>query len=335
MEIALNKNGWHKKIQQYVFGRGTPIFNNFCPYFWLTIFCLLVTIVPIAPIFFGFRWLLIKICNGFERFADWFEDYICAPLFEKAALGMSEEELLRSWAIDSRYSIYYDHPDWKDYDFWVKDYFKGTLSRLKDSKKDVLEKKFEIWKEKNPSWEVLLLDIKERRRREYLKEFAENEKIREEDEAKEKLREERRAGARVRKQKLFVAIIKYTKWFVYIAGALFVAKLVHWGYLLTLYCMDHFYLDNFIFSMQVGGVILGAMLIILGIIFVIVKLSGKVQCYCDSKIAINIKKAIIWPFKQLWKFLGFFGTYILTVKKDYCPSIDWVEDNKQINQTNN
>lgn len=54
MRIKLNRNGWHRRLQNYVFN--TPshdvhfdLFNNFCPYFWLTMFC--VVVVPFIFIF--------------------------------------------------------------------------------------------------------------------------------------------------------------------------------------------------------------------------------------------------------------------------------------------
>lgn len=45
MGINLNRNGWHRKLQNYVIGRSMSSSEdivNLCPYFWLTIFCLFV-----------------------------------------------------------------------------------------------------------------------------------------------------------------------------------------------------------------------------------------------------------------------------------------------------
>lgn len=50
MEITLNKNGWHRKLQEFVF-RNPPRHNSLCPYFWLTVFCFIFTfMIPIVLI---------------------------------------------------------------------------------------------------------------------------------------------------------------------------------------------------------------------------------------------------------------------------------------------
>lgn len=45
MEVNLSKNGWHYKLQRFMFGEKTPQLDSLCPYFWLTIMC--VFLIPI------------------------------------------------------------------------------------------------------------------------------------------------------------------------------------------------------------------------------------------------------------------------------------------------
>jgi len=40
-QVKLSHNGFHARLQKYVLGT-IPFETNFCPYFWITMFCLIV-----------------------------------------------------------------------------------------------------------------------------------------------------------------------------------------------------------------------------------------------------------------------------------------------------
>lgn len=46
MDVQLNVDGWHRKIQEWSFGPDTPRMESLCPYFWLTVASVLVS--PVA-----------------------------------------------------------------------------------------------------------------------------------------------------------------------------------------------------------------------------------------------------------------------------------------------
>lgn len=48
LEVKLRKNSWHYKLQGFTFGESQPELYSLCPYFWLTIFCVLI--LPITLI---------------------------------------------------------------------------------------------------------------------------------------------------------------------------------------------------------------------------------------------------------------------------------------------
>jgi len=99
MKISLHKNGWHSRLQAYVFGtsRGLDT-TNLCPYFWLTIACL-IALTPVA---------LFKGVRGFFRLTDDFINWCGEVLeagFHKAVGVRLDTWLLRrmpaAWVMES------------------------------------------------------------------------------------------------------------------------------------------------------------------------------------------------------------------------------------------
>jgi len=95
MEVKLNPNGWHRKLQKYVF-RNPPLFSNLCPYFWLTNFCIFVTfILPIVPLIKIFKWL----GEGFIMLVDKLSDVLYSSMIEpvviRKALSMDEDQIIQ------------------------------------------------------------------------------------------------------------------------------------------------------------------------------------------------------------------------------------------------
>ena len=41
MEVNLKSDGWYNKLQEFVLGDAKPDLFSLCPYFWLTIFCII------------------------------------------------------------------------------------------------------------------------------------------------------------------------------------------------------------------------------------------------------------------------------------------------------
>jgi hypothetical protein len=72
-EVKLKKDSWHFRLQRFVFGR-QPTYSNFCPYFWLTIFC-----VIISPILFPAVGL-VMVAKKVPAALAWIGD-VLSPLF--------------------------------------------------------------------------------------------------------------------------------------------------------------------------------------------------------------------------------------------------------------
>lgn len=69
MEVILNHKSWHYKLQKFTFRKRTPELNNLCPYFWITIFCLIA--FPIMILINPIRWIII-----------WYDYKYLQPKFE-------------------------------------------------------------------------------------------------------------------------------------------------------------------------------------------------------------------------------------------------------------
>ena len=350
MEIKLKRNGWHKKLQVYVLGNAAPEFMNFCPYFWVTNFCIVVTfIIPIVPIIKSLVWLVRGSGYLFEMVADWYERAICEPLMRSSALGMDDDTLVKAWSINGFYNNELNgEEDWADYEFWTGNYFDKPSWEYSRRTKDELNKKFELWKINTPDWQEKLAKVKAQRRKDWETRQKEQEERRKWLAKEEEKNREKIERAKVFKQKAFVAIVKYTKWFAIALGLVVLSWIVYWVYVFINWAWAHFYYDKFITVMKYTGCIVLGALILLGIVTLFVKLFKSISCRClglcklfDNAFCRSTGKYLLIGLKwvaygiiaigvAIGGFFKFFFDYTMAVKKDYCPGIVWEEDqNKQ------
>lgn len=340
MEIKLKRDGWHRKLQEYVFGN-PPMYYNFCPYFWLTNFCILITfIIPIVPLVKG----LVRLFRGAEGFFESMADFVdanwCQPNFNRKVDAMSNEELLRAWAVRKRkYFSYEAHDDrnWEEYDFWINKVYAGHIPDPYCKGTEKMIKKFDAWRAKNPNWEQVLEDYKKQRiadREAYLKNLEET---REKQALHIKKMEERAERAKARRQAMFSWIARNTKWMMYILAAAVFSFVGYWLWQLGVYIVEHFYWDKFLTVLKwIGlGLVIGTVLVLF--IYAIVKLVQRIPCnicIADSWFGRGccwffggIGRGFIWIGNKLGSFFSFFWEYACAAKKDYCPGIVW-EDKK-------
>lgn len=77
LKVNLSKNSWHRKLQTFTFGSDVPLYPNLCPYFWLTVACLIcgpakyLLVSSKALFLFSF----IKTSNALM--------YVCKTIFSK------------------------------------------------------------------------------------------------------------------------------------------------------------------------------------------------------------------------------------------------------------
>ncbi len=112
-EMRLRKDSLHYRLVNRMFGP-LPTFNNFCPYFWLTVFCIPMSIPFFAGV--GIKWVFLNLPRlltplgvllapvgallvkglewalvGFEKMID---NALCMPLEAATITGISDERLV-------------------------------------------------------------------------------------------------------------------------------------------------------------------------------------------------------------------------------------------------
>lgn len=218
MEINLKKGAWHYRLQHTIFGEFQD-FNNFCPYFWLTMFCIAVSpfcfsfyafkwvATNAIPYLLGFAWVALRpvaelAFRGFELFFDLLDRSVCLPM-ERAALEYLDERRLVTLYENSRYSFKRD--GMSDEEALQRLFYYRTNDR--DDRKRVLrmDKKFQLWKDiAGDSWEEKLSKAKQEAA---TKKVAE----REEQDRRRAEREEAVAKAEVTRRKMLNNIVIWTK----------------------------------------------------------------------------------------------------------------------------
>jgi hypothetical protein len=325
MEITLNKNGFHRRLQVFVFGKGVPMYQSFCPYFWLTIFCGIFTfLIPIAPMFHLVKWILCKCAVGLDYLATKFDENVCEPLMQNKALKMSKHEILEG-AFNANDWDFDDSED-NNFDFWRYRYFGSSVY----SSSEVKQKKFEIWKSKNADWKEQIAAYRKELKKFWEEQEIEKARLRNEIAAQELKDWHKKEESKKRRQQFFTAVVKYTKWLVYVIAAAVIALVAYLAYHAYLYIADHFHWDRFVVQMKWTGIIVGCAAIVAGIIYVLVSIFKSVSCkigcfFCkmDFKWLRPIGKAIVFIFSNIGSFFSFLWNGLVMMKKEYCPGINW------------
>ena len=362
MEVKLKRNGWHQRLQRFVF-EYPPHFYSFCPYFWVTIFCIIITfVIPIIPIWkiikytgMGIGWLFLKTMDGFN-------DYICEPAFEWMVKNMPEEDILKAWTIDFDWnaaprnsSDWYNSPDGTDFLFWRDDY--TTLRNMTSSQKEKYNLKFQVWKKNTPDWEQRLADIKIRQKEFWLKMAEQREKdealkVKKENEAaEERIKNYDKIKAKeIRKKQTMNAIIKYTKWLVYGLGMFVISAVAYGVYQLVNWIYNSIvwfeFWPKFYIFMEYAGYIVGAAIILIAFSYALFIIARKCAIsFYDipgSKGLVKglgwiveyiITMPIVWLCKKFGPWVGsgfkFIWMYLVAMKEDNCPEIIWEDENKK------
>ena len=320
-EITLSRKSWHYRLQSFMFG-SPPYTNNFCPYFWLTCFCLLVS--PFVFCFVGvvgairFLNVLAKeyFLKPFDEFMEKVEENVCIPYVDNKMRELSDEYVLKLWQKVRGYD--YSSSKAEKFHRWQETMTKDGVN----------------WRKR---LNELIAAAEERRQREW--------EEKREREAKEYEREIKRKR---RQKELYAKIIKYTKWvsFVFVAAlcvagvavvtaiTYFFYRFVHWLFLLA--CTIPFK-EVFIFSGYFAG--FAAVVSVVG--FIGYKAIRKlIKClpylFPDSKpkkkpqiitpivlsiatLFVKIGQAIVTPFE-------IFVEYVKVFKQNNCPAIKWKDD---------
>lgn len=357
MEVTLKRNGWHRRLQEYVFN-SPPRYPNLCPYFWLTNFCILVTfIVPIVPLIKTFRWITIKIGVGFTILLSKIDEKICQPIYDNIVKNLPSGDIVDGWLEAYGWDIMQDMSEEEQKIFSERySYLHSSTSYGAYSARHKRVERFARWKDITPDWEKKIAEFKEKQKLYFIE--LEKQRIeavkKQEAERAAKQELERKNAATIaakeaKRQRRFTAIVKYTKMLTPIvlgAIALFalywICRFGYWAYTK----INWLAVGKAIAIITVAAIIL---FLAYGIIYLLVMLIKKCKL---SAIEIPGLKYLVWPFVQLWKgivwlaikiakffmnyiapfFIGigsglqFFGQYLKTTKGNYCPHINWEED---------
>jgi len=286
MSYELKPYGWHFRLQQWTFG-DMPRLNNFCPFFWITIFCIMVS--PFVGAFKSARWLgrlsLVPLGYLFYPIVYLAERY---NLFFDAQYGTSRatapEDMTPQqahWLFDFIYS-------WSTEPKYRHERYKFSL--LKENKKRQFLARFNAWKDVTDNWEDIIKD--------------EQKKIMEAKAAFEEAKRQRK--------KKYMQIAQYTKTLVLLPigiGAIYLLYFIGLTVILILENPEQFL----------------AILITFGVIAVgcaIVALT--VKSLDNRGVAWKALNGVASPVargtSEVWSF---FKMNFDAFMKNYCPTIEW------------
>lgn len=343
MEIKLKKNGWHRRLQKYVFSY-PPMFNNFCPYFWLTIYCIIVTfIIPVVPL-----WSVVKLFGlAFQGTLALLDKKICQPLFERIARNLSDEEIYSGWLIyNTPYNFVSDDERELLFEYYG-DKIQGTDYKEKRKK----EAAFQKWKHITPDWENKLDELRAKRMVELKQYYAERElkmaEIRRVNAEKQKKDEEREEWRRERFTRIVMRTQKIVPWVLSIValGVLYyISKLFIWVYKIVNWKMV-FYITKIVLVVCV------ALGLLIGLGYLIAKLITKCKIPAFKLPGLKYliySKYVLYPFMWIGQglywffdraivpfclaigtFFSFVWAYILAIKENNCPHINWEDSEKE------
>lgn len=320
MQVSLKRDGWHRKLQEYVFSN-PPRFGSLCPYFWFTIFC----IISFVPVFIG-KSIIMPILNGTGKAIDavlsGINKGICIPLYESQLLKTSENSLL------NMFFGYQEHEALKE------DYHYRDTKRYKPN--SVAFKRFlkyrELWlKNNNATLEEfnsqVLKSLKEK-----AAEDAKAKATREAALLKEKIKSQAKEAARAKtKEKMYNGIIKYTKWLAIPFGLAILSLFGYAIYLFGSWAATWNWSVIGLRTIQILAVVVA--IAFLAVIFVLLQ---KLARKCDLQMPSfgwmrRLGRGTLNIIKKFGGGIGaavvsvvdFFIDYAKAAKEDYCPIINW------------
>lgn len=360
-EAKLSKKQWHYKLLKYTLGENMIPTQNFCPYFWLTLFCMAaVSFVFIAKTILSILdYCLRKIVSFFSGLNKLMIKYVAEPL-EKInidAFAKKYDKLYMGYLY-----YYYMHND--IYDKKSKTAKIISKDDLEHNRKylSTYEEKFAKWKELNPNWEITIKEYEEKLALELKKRNEYYASIREKQRLAEIKRNERKALQAKRDIKIKNAMMTFGKWFGIII-------LVPTAFTILFYFCKYVYIFIRFISLKLISIpsnewiglskFLGYfVLIVIGIIIAIIilksiitfiaskisKIEFEIEIKHDSKfikclrfILTILYYVFCYPFIKAFHFikmifgglfdgLRFFMIFFVNWKSNNCPGIIWEED---------
>jgi len=330
VDVKLKKNGWHYHLQVFVIGDHAERRFNLCPYFWITVFCLITS--PIVAVVKLFYFILNE---AFERVTAFLDEYFCKPLDSFFTAHASSKVLKNMW----KYSKEKDDEDRQRHKKVSKDSIYTGWRWYGSDGSIKLGDKFSLWKK-----------AQEAAGKDWRKEVSLRLKREEEErEVREKedwlRRQENTRLAAIRKKKIDKIMMTVAKW-------VFMPTMALAGGTLILFVLWLLWRAYVVFNWSVIGMFIlkGLMysLVVLACsaavgfpIYLLVYLVNK----CDIHISFGWMKPLGKPFIAFGKwitpffrkinsflyacaegmgsFFSFFWEYAKGWKENHCPAITW------------
>ncbi len=292
MQVKLSSNAWHAKLHIWTFGE-VQLRHNLCPYFWLTVFCIIVS--PVVGLFKVIRALLLKAVQPIDQALDYIENRKKQRAFEKKLADVKRLSLFDA------YLLYQEILEIRKlFDMTPRHYYNPKDYMIPRDRK--LYEKWELWESENPEWEKLFQENKVS-----LDIWLEQELVRQkqEEELRQKLREEENEQIRA-KQQLMHKIAYYTQ---HIVKALAVS--------IASACI------GLVMFAAVKAILITPFMFLCGLALFIV---GTIGC-CGGLFVVIAELADYFverenPVKEEKK-PGLLKLYFQAAKENYCPRITW------------
>jgi len=308
MNYTLKRDGWHFRLQKWTFGKDMPRFDNFCPFFWLVVFCIMaspfvgmlkLSLKAIGLLFTPIEYMSRPI-EYMSRPIEWLVERVLAGRkvkYERSIVTFVDE--MTDWQAYQTFKIMYS---W--YSYYKRDldclYTTTRYSEMRYSKKTFYYDRLDAWQKKHNDWKERILAC------------------RKEDEKIIAAELERKAASRA----VFVKIAERTKLLVWLPIGVAANYLLYWSALLVLVCLEN---TGVVWEtlFAVGCTVVGvAIIIALG--FLIARMG-----WLEADIAKPFKavgRAVFCPIgRGIKEVCNFLWMNVVAFKNNYCPKIEWKE----------
>lgn len=295
LEVRLSKKAWHYKLQNYIWGYNQPKLYSLCPYFWFTIFCMLI--VPFVVIVRGFMCIGNKISNYNTRKADEaFSNFMKNITPEQAVDAVIKKRKFRLYGTLERWSFLLR---WRNWNPELSDDAYNKFSEKFNSLLISKEEELELKRNKPKKTPVVI----------------------------EKVKRKLNVSSIVKYTKMFVGLAISLLIFWGIA-TLFVSAGT-WNWSKFFHKALHFLAGMGILC-SVGAIIA---FFALGVGNSLDSMNGKEELKWHGKPFRWLGKflwfILKWPCKIIWEIIKFIFSYFKATKDNYCPGIIW-DDEKSV-----
>lgn len=304
MEVNLKSNGWYNKLQDWTLGNMKPNLFSLCPYFWLTIFCIIIS--PLTLIYKTIKYIVIK-----------FDQNIIQKYFDNFADSLSAKEafiLKHNWSYsETRTPLFKNRVSPRDmYNRW----YDGMIAKGKSE--DEIQK------------------IIEDAKIEYYKYNEELEKLYDQKQYEER---QNKLKIQARKEKMKTWWVPVVLWTRRLTTVMITLILMIFLTFTINFFVANWDTNNILFGLRyiiMALLFIGSIIGVSYIGYLIIN-----WCIENNKFK-PITKFLSWIFRPVGQFFSYiyrgiknglyiFFEYFKANKNDYCPAINWdVKDNIDI-----